>query len=144
MARRAKSPAAKVYKRRVDQVQTLLKLQEMTSRELAAGMSWCLQHTLYFLRGLHADQMIHIDDWVNDKHGRPITPLWRWGKGEDAPRPGRKPQVYQKRPRRDRMAWVKKEEKQCNSVATETSAKAARSFSTAQRHSTSIGLASLA
>lgn len=143
MARHAKSMAEKVYKRRVDQVQELLKCQEMTSRELAAGMAWSHKHTLYFIRQLRADRMIHIDDWVNDHGGRPIVPLFRWGKGEDAPRPGRKPQVYQKRPRRDRLAWVKTEEKQCNSGATETSVKAASNFSTARRRSTSTARASL-
>lgn len=107
MARHAKSMAEKVYKRRVDQVQALLKRQEMTSRELAAGMSWTRAHTLRFLRGLRADQMVHIDDWVNDQGGRPIVPLWKWGKGEDAARPGRRPQVYQKRSRRDPLAWHK-------------------------------------
>lgn len=102
-----KSMAERVYKRRVDQVREILLAGDATAAEVAEAIGLSPRTMGVFMCNLRKDGMLHVSDWVNDISSRPLVKLYAWGKGEDAPRPGRRPKVYQKRPRRDPLAWNK-------------------------------------
>ena len=65
----------------------MLSKTPMTYEQLVAatGMS---QPRVAYWRKSNADN-IYVAAWAPDKRGRLFNPVWAWGDGEDAPRPGR-------------------------------------------------------
>lgn len=65
----------------------MLSQTPMTYEQLVAatGMS---QPRVAYWRKSNADN-IYVAAWAPDKRGRLFNPVWAWGAGEDAPRPGR-------------------------------------------------------
>lgn len=59
----------------------------MTSYELAPQVHLVQRSTHNVLRQLHAESLVHIVGWVHRAPPGPLTPVWAYGPGRDAPCP---------------------------------------------------------
>lgn len=92
----------RVYKRRVDQVREVLKAGDATAQQVADRIFLTKNWIGHFLLSLERDGMIHVCDHTRGEIGRPKK-IYRWGKGQRAPQPGRKP-YFSKRRHKQLMA----------------------------------------
>lgn len=97
MTTRAKSLNLKIYKRRVDQVRSLLKQSDLTVSQIAARIFLSRIRTDHIMRGLERDGMVHVTDYDTAAPNR-APRLYRWGNGVKAAPPRRRDGNEIKRP----------------------------------------------
>lgn len=71
-------------------MQTALMSAGQTYDELAAHSGLAKEAVARWVKTLRALGTIHVERWADDSRGHPVVPVFRWGAGKDAPRPGRR------------------------------------------------------
>lgn len=73
-------------------MQTALMSAGQTYDELAAHSGLAKEAVARWVKTLRAlpTKVIFIERWAEDSRGHPVVPVFRWGAGKDAPRPGRR------------------------------------------------------
>lgn len=61
-----------------------------TYDQLAARSGLSKEAVAHWLKPRRALGTIYIERWADDPRGHPVVPVFRWGAGKDAPRPGRR------------------------------------------------------
>lgn len=87
---------------KASQMRDALRSKPRTVRDLAELVDLDVRPVRNWLNHLHECNLARIIGYVEDDRGRAFTPLWGAGKGEHAPRPGRRPGAAAKRMQRMR------------------------------------------
>lgn len=78
--------------RRIEMIQCLLRQQDMTVHELAAGIHMSKRWAQSYLTYLHGLGLVHIAEYrqaLRSNGSYLYVPLYAWGEATDAPKPAR-------------------------------------------------------
>lgn len=78
----------RVNKSRVAAMRGALEQEPRTYGELAQIADLNQSAVSRWVRRMHDEQKLHLASWAKDKSGRLFVPMFAWGRGNDAPRPG--------------------------------------------------------
>lgn len=70
------------------EMQRAMQQAPQSYRQLAAISQLNKPAVEHWVRSLRAQELAHVAGWGPDKRGRLFVPLFVWGPGRDAPRPG--------------------------------------------------------
>lgn len=87
---------------RLQAIKAATKSKSMSAIELADAIHICHQSTLAYVRELHGDGRIHIAGWRDTSPGKRAA-LYRWGHGDDAPKPAPKTRAELQRAYKERL-----------------------------------------
>lgn len=83
--------------------------QPMTSYDLAPEVHLVQRSVHNVLRQLHAEGLVHIVGWVHRAPPGPLTPIWAYGPGTDAPCPRPLTSAQKQARRRARLTVTQRE-----------------------------------
>lgn len=89
-----------------------LQERELTTHQIAREFGLSSGSAAAMVGALRRDKRIHRAGWAKDAAGRLFVPTYRWGEGDDAPRPGRSrsPAQHMRLLRAQRKAGAKLDE----------------------------------
>lgn len=64
----------------------LLMYNELTAHDIVDELGLHIVTVSRYCREMHRAKIAHIVGWEKDSRGRDVTPVWKFGRGQDKPR----------------------------------------------------------